>query len=210
MNKVLEKVQLQLMQSEKMASLGKLAAGEAHQLNNPLGGVTLYTRLVLEDYELPGKDGMEVLAHIRQQHPTILSIIITGYATVDAAIAAMKRGAYDFIFIALVGDEQGGVHSGTPPPMTRARGLTGMTFSASGLSVAARAVAIATSCLALAVACIGVWLYTQESWLQRGNFGGQEAKFLDTLNGHGHNRTPGYFFDVVLSGRCSSLHPSGR
>jgi two-component system, NtrC family, sensor kinase len=53
MKKVLEKVQLQLMQSEKMASLGKLAAGVAHQLNNPLGGVTLYTRLVLEDYELP-------------------------------------------------------------------------------------------------------------------------------------------------------------
>jgi len=53
MQKVLEKVQLQLMQSEKMASLGKLAAGVAHQLNNPLGGVTLYTRLVLEDYELP-------------------------------------------------------------------------------------------------------------------------------------------------------------
>lgn len=53
MDKVLEKVQVQLMQSEKMASLGKLAAGVAHQLNNPLGGVTLYTRLVLEDYELP-------------------------------------------------------------------------------------------------------------------------------------------------------------
>jgi two-component system NtrC family sensor kinase len=53
MQKVLEKVQLQLMQSEKMASLGKLAAGVAHQLNNPLGGITLYTRLVLEDYQLP-------------------------------------------------------------------------------------------------------------------------------------------------------------
>ena len=53
MKKVLEKVQLQLMQSEKMASLGKLAAGVAHQLNNPLGGITLYTRLVLEDYQLP-------------------------------------------------------------------------------------------------------------------------------------------------------------
>jgi len=48
----MEKIQLQLMQSEKMSSLGKLAAGVAHQLNNPLGGITLFTKLVLEEYDL--------------------------------------------------------------------------------------------------------------------------------------------------------------
>jgi len=48
----IEKIQLQLMQSEKMASLGKLAAGVAHQLNNPLGGITLFTKLLLEEYDL--------------------------------------------------------------------------------------------------------------------------------------------------------------
>jgi PAS domain S-box-containing protein len=51
-NAELEKTQLQLLQSEKMASLGKLAAGVAHQINNPLGGITLYAKLVLEEYEL--------------------------------------------------------------------------------------------------------------------------------------------------------------
>jgi PAS domain S-box-containing protein len=53
MRKELERTQLQLLQAEKMASLGKLAAGVAHQLNNPLGGVILFTKLVLEDYDLP-------------------------------------------------------------------------------------------------------------------------------------------------------------
>ncbi|MDY6825482.1 MAG: ATP-binding protein [Thermodesulfobacteriota bacterium] len=48
----LEKTQTQLLQAEKMSSLGKLAAGVAHQLNNPLGGILLYTKLLLEDYDL--------------------------------------------------------------------------------------------------------------------------------------------------------------
>lgn len=55
MEKELEKTRLQLLQAEKMASLGKLAAGVAHQLNNPLGGITLYTKLIIEEYELEEK-----------------------------------------------------------------------------------------------------------------------------------------------------------
>jgi two-component system, NtrC family, sensor kinase len=52
MQQKLEKTQHQLLQSEKMASLGKLAAGVAHQLNNPLGSITLYAKLILEEYDL--------------------------------------------------------------------------------------------------------------------------------------------------------------
>jgi PAS domain S-box-containing protein len=55
MQKELEKTQIQLLQAEKMSSLGKLAAGVAHQLNNPLGGIILYTQLILEEYQLDEK-----------------------------------------------------------------------------------------------------------------------------------------------------------
>jgi two-component system, NtrC family, sensor kinase len=52
MKEELGKTQLQLLQAEKMSSLGKLAAGVAHQLNNPLGGITLFAKLILEEYDL--------------------------------------------------------------------------------------------------------------------------------------------------------------
>ena len=54
-------------------------------------------RVVLLDLKMPGIDGMEVLQRIRQQYPQIMVIVITGFATLETAVEAMKRGAYDFI-----------------------------------------------------------------------------------------------------------------
>jgi len=53
--------------------------------------------LVLIDLKMPGISGMEVLEKIRKIDSTIISIVITGYATIESAVEAMKRGAYDFL-----------------------------------------------------------------------------------------------------------------
>ncbi len=48
MERQLEETHLQLVNSEKMASLGKLAAGIAHEINNPMGGILIYASLLME------------------------------------------------------------------------------------------------------------------------------------------------------------------
>jgi len=53
--------------------------------------------LVLIDLKMPGISGMEVLEKIQEIDPYIIPVVITGYATVDSAVEAMKKGAYDFI-----------------------------------------------------------------------------------------------------------------
>jgi two-component system, OmpR family, phosphate regulon sensor histidine kinase PhoR len=53
--------------------------------------------IVLLDLKMPGMDGMEVLSRIQEFDEPILVIVITGFATVETAIEAMKQGAYDFI-----------------------------------------------------------------------------------------------------------------
>jgi two-component system, sensor histidine kinase and response regulator len=53
--------------------------------------------LVLLDVMMPDISGIELLVTIHEQDPEIVCIIITGYATVELAVEAMKLGAYDFI-----------------------------------------------------------------------------------------------------------------
>lgn len=53
--------------------------------------------LVISDLKMPQMDGMTLLGEIKGRDPKIEVIIATGYGTVESAVTAIKKGAYDFI-----------------------------------------------------------------------------------------------------------------
>lgn len=53
--------------------------------------------LVVVDLKMPGMSGLEVIKRVHQMDPDIVLVVITGYATIDTAVEAMKSGAYDFL-----------------------------------------------------------------------------------------------------------------
>jgi len=54
-------------------------------------------RIVLVDLKMPGIGGLEVLARIREIDPSIATVVITGYGTIDSAVEAMRTGASDYL-----------------------------------------------------------------------------------------------------------------
>lgn len=52
---------------------------------------------VISDIKMPGMDGLALLAFIQEQYPDIPVLLITGYNERDAALKAVRAGAYDYI-----------------------------------------------------------------------------------------------------------------
>jgi two-component system sensor histidine kinase/response regulator len=61
------------------------------------GVARLKPGLAVVDLKMPGISGMEVIARVHEIDPEIVVVVITGYPTIDTAVAAMKCGAYDFL-----------------------------------------------------------------------------------------------------------------
>jgi two-component system, sensor histidine kinase and response regulator len=61
------------------------------------GVARLKPDLVVVDLKMPGITGLEVIARVHEIDPQIAIVVITGYATIDTAVEAMKSGAYDFL-----------------------------------------------------------------------------------------------------------------
>jgi DNA-binding NtrC family response regulator len=53
--------------------------------------------LVVTDLNMPGADGFAVLNEAKRSNPECAVVIVTGYATLDSAIQAVRVGAYDFL-----------------------------------------------------------------------------------------------------------------
>lgn len=104
----LTEIQTTLIQSEKLASLGKLAAGVAHEINNPLGAILIYSHLLLEDtpknspaYENLKKIVKEtsrckdivkgLLEFARPKEPEMVAVDVN--EVVDRALAIMEKQA---------------------------------------------------------------------------------------------------------------------
>jgi two-component system phosphate regulon sensor histidine kinase PhoR len=74
---------------------------EVETASNGIQGVELITArhfdIILLDLMMPTLSGFEVLAKVKTLHPDSVVIIITGYATLEHSVEAMKKGAFDFI-----------------------------------------------------------------------------------------------------------------
>jgi len=65
------------------------------------GGLTLFNKepfhVVFLDLKLPGVNGMDILGQIKETSPETPVIIITAYASIESAVEAIKRGAFDYM-----------------------------------------------------------------------------------------------------------------
>jgi DNA-binding NtrC family response regulator len=85
-------------------SLGQWFDSEGYQVETIASGREVLSQaardrwdLALLDIKMPGMDGMELQSRLREIDPELPLIIMTGYASVDTAVQALKNGAYDYI-----------------------------------------------------------------------------------------------------------------
>jgi DNA-binding NtrC family response regulator len=61
--------------------------------------------LLIVDLKMPGIGGMEVLMRVRESHPEVDVLMVTGYSTIATAVQAMKLGAFDYVCKPFAPDE---------------------------------------------------------------------------------------------------------
>ena len=62
-------------------------------------------QVVIADVSMPGTDGLELLKMIRNRYPDTAVVMVTGYGTIENAVEAIKRGAFDYMTKPIIDDE---------------------------------------------------------------------------------------------------------
>ena len=84
--------------------LRTLLQGQGYEVEEAASGEQALERLaerpadfVLADVRMPGMDGLELTAAIRERHPETTIVVMSAYGSMDLALQAMKAGAYDYV-----------------------------------------------------------------------------------------------------------------
>ncbi|MCH7991964.1 MAG: sigma-54-dependent Fis family transcriptional regulator [Gemmatimonadetes bacterium] len=84
-----------------LAQLFEYEGHEVREAENGREGITLAMEfmpdVIFLDVKMPGLDGLDVLARLREDDPSALVVMISGHGTIDTAIEATRKGAYDFL-----------------------------------------------------------------------------------------------------------------
>src|SRR5512142_2099048 len=78
--------------------------GEGYEVTSADGGAAAIAAihqhhydLVLTDLKMPAVDGLAVLEEVRKRSPATVTVMMTGYGSVDSALEAVQRGAYEYL-----------------------------------------------------------------------------------------------------------------
>ncbi|MEE4263276.1 MAG: sigma-54 dependent transcriptional regulator [Desulfobacteraceae bacterium] len=92
-------------EKDMLLLLQRIISGDTrHELvteANPLKAVELFKKqsfdLVITDLKMPKMDGLKLLEEVKKIRPKVSVIVMTAYGTIEAAVEAIQKGAYDFI-----------------------------------------------------------------------------------------------------------------
>jgi two-component system, NtrC family, nitrogen regulation response regulator NtrX len=86
------------------SSLRQLFEYEGHEVTEAASGTEALEAVAEEvpdvvflDVKMPGLDGIELLGRLHEAHPGLPIVMISGHGTIDTAVEATRRGAYDFL-----------------------------------------------------------------------------------------------------------------
>ena len=82
----------------------RILSGDEYQVDSACNGLEALTKVGKKDYDMlildikmPKMNGLEVLQRVKESHPDIDVIMVTGLNEIETAVKAMKLGAFDYL-----------------------------------------------------------------------------------------------------------------